>query len=131
MKIERWLENEKKRCIESSTSLKGVVCVKFLDVFWFCFVGLGGWCRGVGSVEELVHKVFGDLVSKCGVSVVSVVDAFDELADFCSCLDHAGKAVFVEEHAFFHSREKRLSNSIVLGIHRSCCGIVEPGSGVG
>ena len=94
MKIERWLENEKKRCIESSTSLKGVVCVKFLDVFWFCFVGLGGWCRGVGSVEELVHKVFGDLVSKCGVSVVSVVDAFDELADFCSCLDHAGKAVF-------------------------------------
>ena len=85
----------------------------------------------MGSVEELVHKVFGDLVSKCGVSVVSVVDAFDELADFHSCLDHAGKAVFVEEHAFFHSREKRLSNSIVLGIHRSCCGIVEPGSGVG
>ena len=101
MKIERWLENEKKRCIESSTSLKGVVCVKFLDVFWFCFVGLGGWCRGVGSVEELVHKVFGDLVSKCGVSVVSVVDAFDELADFCSCWIMLAKLFLSKNTRFF------------------------------
>ena len=72
----------------------------FLDVFWFCFVGLGGWCRGVVSVEELVHGVFGDLVSEGGVSVVSVVDSFDELSDFCSGLDGAGEAVFVEEYAF-------------------------------
>ena len=69
------------------------------QVFWFCFVGLGGWCRGVLLVEELVCEVFGDLVSESGVSVVSVVDGFDELADFCSCLD-GGEAVFVEEQVF-------------------------------
>ena len=50
-------------------------------------------------VEELVCEVFGDLVSESGVSVVSVVDGFDELADFCSCLD-GGEAVFVEEQVF-------------------------------
>jgi len=122
---------KRKGVLNQALPLRGWSVSSFWLFFVFVLGGGGGGGGGVGSVEELVHKVFGDLVSKCGVSVVSVVDAFDELADFCSCLDHAGKAVFVEEHAFFHSREKRLSNSIVLGIHRSCCGIVEPGSGVG
>ena len=54
------------------------------------------------SVEELIHE---DLVSECGVSVMSVVNSFDELSEFCLCLDRGGEVVLVRSD---------LSYSVVL-----------------
>lgn len=65
---------------------------------------------GVVSVEELIHE---DLVSEYGVSVMSVVGGFDELSDFCLCLDSGGEVVF-GGNTRFHGNENDLNHSVVL-----------------